>query len=721
MQKILHQTVGMGYLQGRISEMKKERVTKYSTIVLLLLLIFFSVWLYLDLTRSRNAGTEKKIGVLFDKKNYIYRKYNSEVVWERIAKEAVINNRDTIRSLDSSTAEIHLYDGTVLTLAKNSMIYLDFSDKNINIDFRSGSLKIKRAGKKTGGTNLNVQTKQDNTGISKDSEVTLSLENKRDLAIEVKKGKANFRSQGQSQEVGVQESLRTDDGKVSKSKLPFLLRVPLEKKIYLDSKQKISFQWERTSEIKENTLELAKDYYFRKVVSRNKTSKTSFLKNIPQGLYYWRVTGKGSGGKRKVSEVRKLSLVRVKPIRFYSPKQADVIYYTEQVPSVSFSWEKTSYPASYTLEVFSDSGLQKRVYRSDLFVERVAVSSLAAGKYYARLTTRPGVTEIQAQKSSILSFSLSKSNKLIPPKIMMSNRSFTYSKKKLSKGNSILSWSSEMNFKQYEVEIAKDKSFKNKLLSQKVSTNFVSVPKKIPKGKFHWRVRGVNSSSRKSNYASSQLNIVDKEKIKLLQPKNNKQFVSGNFETISFLWTRVSAKGKYSLEFSKDKFASVFKSYSTNRNSLGVKLPSGSYQYRVKLLDSSGSASLSDVKSFTIIDGENAPELRSPINNRVVNLTTLNYVDFYWKPISGAKGYQFRLIQTRKGRERQVLNLTTRQNRYRISNLRILDETSYRWEVKANYGKGRGLGASAKANFSISLDNPVGVPQIITPDEQLIK
>ena len=147
--------------------------------ILLLLIFTCSVLLYLHLTQGAKGGENPEIGILTFKHKTIERKYDSDVIWNRIESGLVIRNKDTIRSGDFSDAVLTLKDNTQININENSMIYLDVSDDNVNLNFAYGSLSLAQG--KNGNSNLAKSIKI-NSG-----KTVLELKNT-NIAIE-KKGK----------------------------------------------------------------------------------------------------------------------------------------------------------------------------------------------------------------------------------------------------------------------------------------------------------------------------------------------------------------------------------------------------------------------------------------------------------------------------------------------------------------------------------------------------
>ncbi|WP_078125463.1 FecR family protein [Leptospira alexanderi] len=115
---------------------------------ILFLLIFnivvFTVVFIYDYTRYGHQGSQEVIGTILYKSNTVKRKYDSEVVWKEIKIGNSLQNRDTILTSENSQAKIRLLDGSEITIAENSMIFIDYLDNRANLEISAGGLQITR-------------------------------------------------------------------------------------------------------------------------------------------------------------------------------------------------------------------------------------------------------------------------------------------------------------------------------------------------------------------------------------------------------------------------------------------------------------------------------------------------------------------------------------------------------------------------------------------------
>lgn len=97
-------------------------------------------------------------------------------------------NKDTIRTLDYSDAVLTLKDGTTVRLSDNSMIYIDLSEKNLNINFDYGSISTSRADGTEPDATLNIKSGDKTIQIDKGGAAKLSKNEDENVNIQVEKG-----------------------------------------------------------------------------------------------------------------------------------------------------------------------------------------------------------------------------------------------------------------------------------------------------------------------------------------------------------------------------------------------------------------------------------------------------------------------------------------------------------------------------------------------------
>lgn len=231
--------------------------TKFVVTGLLLLILLFSILLYRNLNFRANDSTEPTIGVITFKNKTVLRKYNDAVVWDLIESRTEVKNRDTIRTEGLSDAILTLNDGTKINISENSMILLDISDKNININFAYGSFEAAREASSSGEIKMNITAGDKTVEVSK-GDIKLD-KTKTELNIKVDQGEAKLTSNGKEETIGKDQIANVSESGVKVAKQLFRLVSPEDRKNILSDSgsEKVNFSlagWNSDSQKKANPM-----------------------------------------------------------------------------------------------------------------------------------------------------------------------------------------------------------------------------------------------------------------------------------------------------------------------------------------------------------------------------------------------------------------------------------------------------------------------------------
>lgn len=712
--------------------MKSLNSNRIVVSVLLFLIFFFSFLLYLDFKRRVGGGYEEIIGVIRYKEKLIQRKIDGQVVWETIDRDTPISNRDSVRTADGSTVSIELNDKTQIDMDENSMILLDFSNQNINLDFAYGAFAAKRAGDSVASdTKLNIKSGDKTIELNKsDVKVTKLDEKKIDLAVD--NGNVTIKTREGESVIQKDQLATVKEEKVEIHSVPVKLNKPSDRAVVLggNSLTAINFSWE--TQASGNTdfdtiLEVAEDYKFTKKPKKipAKQDKSLELK-LPAATYYWRVITNSKNKTQEVSEARKLSIINEEPLRLFSPANNTKYPLVSSLPIINFSWNTSEYASSYKLEISKDNEFKEIVKSVDSHTNRFAMDTLGEGKYFARVSTRFLSQDAQPRVSESITFSVEKKVELDPVEITaLENSSTTVTA--VEKEKFVLNWKGAPEYSGYEVQIAEDKAFQNIVETQKVNRNFL-IPKALKKNTYFWRVRGITKDGKNSNYSASRFEVKEPANLELLSPADNAEFAAKPTDKILFKWNKTDIYGSYKLEISdKADFKTIFKSESTT--SFGTSLEGftpGTYYVRLTLINQETGDELlrSKQKSFKIPVLVTDPVLLYPVKAETVDMSDLDILQFKWDTVPNAISYRFEMFQKVDNGDKLLLADDVSANQYTIKDLNILDEGKFKWQIKAKVKTTEGkeyLSPVATEYFSIALKaSPNSAPEIISPKKQHI-
>ncbi|HNK59557.1 MAG TPA: FecR domain-containing protein, partial [Leptospiraceae bacterium] len=697
--------------------------------VLLFLIFFFSVLLYIDFKRKIGVGAEEVIGIIRYKEKLIQRKIDGQVVWETVDRDTPISNRDSVRTADNSTVSIELNDKTQIDMDENSMILLDFSNQNINLDFAYGAFAAKRS-ENQADTKLNIKSGSKTIELNK-SDVKLTKVDEKKLDIIVDKGNATIKTKEGESVIQKDQLASLKEEKVEIHSVPVKLNKPADRAVILGNEiSAINFSWDVQTGSNadfETTLEIAEDYKFSKKLKKIPVKKEKNLElKLPVSTYYWRIITNSKNLTPEVSESRKLSIIKEEPIRLFSPVNNTKYPLISTNPIINFSWNTSEYASSYKLEIAKDIEFKEIIKTIDSHTNRFAIDSLGEGRYYSRVSARFLSQEVPPKVSESVTFSIEKKVDLDPVEIAaIENTATTVTA--IEKEKFVLNWKGAPEYSSYEVQIAEDKAFQNIVETQKVNRNFL-VPKSLKKNTYFWRVKGLTKDGKSSNYSSSRFEVREPASLELLSPADNAEFAIKPNEKIAFKWNKIDIYGTYKLEISdKPDFKTIYKSEMTT--SFGVSLDgftSGTYYVRLTLINQETNEELlrSKQKSFRIPLSISEPVLLYPVKAETVDMSDSDVLQFKWDTVPNAISYKFEMFQKVENGDKLLISDDTIANQYTIKDLNILDEGKFKWQVKAKVKSSEGkeyISPIAMDYFSISLKtSPSTAPEIISPRKQHI-
>ncbi len=693
--------------------------------ILVFFIFLFSILLFFDLRRKKDIGDRKVIGIIRYKQKVIQRKFDGDVVWEKIDKDTPVTNRDTIRTTDNSIVDIELNDKTEIKMDENSMIVLDFSNEKIDIDFSYGTISAKTENKLDAESKLNVKSGDKTIELGK-SNAVLSKVNEKNLNVSMEKGSALIKTKNGDSKIEKDQLANIGENKVEIKKNPIRLVNPPNQQVLFSNLalMSLNFTWQ-SEKSSENILEIASDSNFKnKIKTAKKTLENSEVQKLAPAVYYWRVSSK-LNSENLVSETSKFTIVKQESLVLNNPSKDSKYFYGNANPMIVFSWSIIENVRSYRLEVSKDSEFKNISYSSDLMSNRIVLDSFGEGKYYTRIITKPSASFLSSQTSEINSFTVERKKSLSPIQITTVSGSTT-SLAAISKGNFLLSWKSDPDYKLYEVEISKTKTFDAKKTFQ-TKMNFFN-PSQLEKGQYYFRVKGITAAEQSSEYTTSNFTIKESSTFSILQPLNNSELTLAQNQQIEFNWSKTDLSGTSNLEIALDaNFNDIEKRISINGNNTSVAgLKSGNYFARVKLISNDEKKEellLTNIINFKVSKIISNVQLKYPINSEIIDLTSANSLKMDWEKLPDAVSYTIEILQKDKAGDKVILKTESNINHFILDDLTLLDEGKFKWKVSANIKTTGKIFTTpvSESFFIISLNSgPKDVPVILSKSKQHI-
>ncbi|XDD44880.1 FecR domain-containing protein [Leptospira sp. WS39.C2] len=695
--------------------------TKFVVTGLLLLILLLSFLLYRNLNIRAYDSSEPTIGVITFKNKTVLRKYNDAVVWDLIDSKTEVKNRDTIRTEGLSDAILTLNDGTKINISENSMILLDLSDKNININFAYGSFEAARIAGSSGDVKMNI-TAGDKTVEVKSGDVKLD-KTRAELNIKVDQGEAKLTSNGKEETIGKDQVANVSEAGVKVAKQLFRLVYPEDRKNILSESgtERVTFSisgWNSDS-VKRSSpiLEVSLFPDFSKSLVKEKLTSASITKKFEVGSYYWRVSYIEPNKQSKaVTEIFQFRILNNPSLKLLSPKNGEIFNYSSEIPVVRFVWNVLDLYSSYTVQIARDSSFTDIVSLKQTQNQSLAFDSLKEGTYFAKIKAKSNLPGLEERTTSVVSFQIQKKTNSSPPELLEPNKGKVIAEEQ-TKSQLFFSWKDDKDFDSFQWELSQDSNFSTILRSEKIKNNFYKLNVGLKVGNYFWRVKGITNDGNRFESKSFPFTVIAKEEMELIAPNQGAEVEVDERNIVILKWKKLTGKTNYEVEVSKqaDFQTNLVKETVTGNYFEFKSKDYGRFYWRVKAVD--GELTTSVTRNFQMVANVEPPSLVSPSRNETIDLFTKNYISFSWKPEDKIQAYRLKLFDVSGIREKMILNERIVSNKFQMNEIQKLNVGRFRWEVSSLYKGLDGVERESPANkqdFFVSVPE-LKVPKILTP------
>jgi hypothetical protein len=672
-----------------------------------LFMAFCSFFLYRELTERIDKTGGDVIGTITFKKRSASRRYTDNVIWEEIEQESEIYNYDAVRTMEYSSAVISLKDGTRIELDQNTLLVVILNDKGLNINFDRGGVSAE-SGSGTGGP-ITLNSKDamialDKGGISVNSSDS-------GMNININSGNAKIAADGKELSVSPGDITTLKNGVAEYRKATLFPEFPRHNSILVSfgKSRSVSLSW-RSEPPGEVRIDMSHSSDFKNIVKSYKSVKSKLEVNLPSGDYYWKLTGKNGS-----SQPLKFTILSDRRPGLIAPHSNQKIAVAEENGIVTFRWEKSEYAAMYELTAARDMAMKDVVLTLAAKSNIISTPKLEPGRYYwtVKNVYSPGILADSA---------------LAGPEIFYVERvKFSQAKPVpldqgpvTTAGPFNLNWKGVPGSKSYIAEISSDQEFKTIIAAANTSDTFARIDKKIPEGRYFWRIIALNRDKSRAISATAVLILIRPVQIIALNPSNG-SVLQDRPDSIHFSWRDPNRGEKYLLEISgTGSFRNIKQSLESNVPEAYLKSPGeGNYFWRVILKDNSGNAiAQSSVSEFTIPGELKIPVQVTPKNNEKVIPGLKRRLRFEWNKIAGANEYEIEIFQRIAGTDKPLTIYSSKSNYMELTNISIFNPGNYSWVVRAkDIRKGRvaAFKESEKAYFEIEEVVLLPAPKVKNP------
>ncbi len=491
-----------------------------SLLILAIILFFFAGFLLWDdslIFGSKDLGTGTAVGEVQIVKNDVRRKSKRDFSWLNLKQDDPLFSGDSLFTGKDSQLQLHLSDGTEMTIAPNTLIVLEKSSSALNLDLKYGEVD-------------RIENAQNKIVLNQGGERSEFTANKAVLSIKTIQGKAELKVI--TGEVRVKN--KTGESKVVAGKKlqmerpaekPPKLIAPNNNALYfLESKRflaangtvypaPLEFKWEIQG-TRSVFLEIAKDKLFKDLVIKKELSESAHVLTEPiePGKYFWRV-GAISEISRAVinSEVQAITLEKDPQLTLTYPVAQARFWQAKNKINQKFSWVGDPLIKNYELEVARDPDFKELVFKETTAKDKAEWQKVPAfGKYFWRVRTALLQSNIQdftvdENKNPVAVFPPPGSTLILKDfKIILLTEKMDSVDTKPTAAAFEFKWE-HSDFAEVWLELSSKADFKEIKFQQKLKENSLKLTQ-LPAGEFFWRVRG-EDPRHAENLASLPVNI----------------------------------------------------------------------------------------------------------------------------------------------------------------------------------------------------------------------
>ena len=660
---------------------------KDSLAVLLSAIIFTSAgWLfYTDINSTlQNTGGEE-IGMIMYKKNTAQRKYTGRAVWENIDTAAPVYSNDTIRTSTDSEAVVLMNDGTEIVLQDNSLIVLEWNEKEKNIAFLGGNISAKNETQDITG----VKIKSADAVISlNDASINLQGE-EGNIDLSVLKGNIDVSKGKITQEIKANQKASIAEGSDDFLINEIMIRPDTpEDNMYLltfINNKKVDFSWNFLRPVADPVLTIARDMDFENIVEvKDIKDIFSYDKDLSEGTYYWQIKSKTDPGLQ--GPLRRFVVINDKYPELLTPTEGIEIKYRKDLPKLRFLWEQGIFPEHYLLEVSMDQDFTEKVLSEKVKGNFHFLDTLSEGRYFWKLTPFYALGNIgYAKNKNFQPFEIIHTTALEPVQLVFPPNNTAITTIESSKGIKF-KWKEEAEITSYQFYLSDSPSFSSTLFNEPLSATSFTAEESLAPGTYYWKLGGVTNDNEILPHSQYRTLTIKEStgKIELTNPLDNDHFEIEMFGNRTFTWdSTVGEKYRFSLYKDTPDSSPIIEDYVAGKSRKTMIPATGEYFWQVSVVDDNNKSVIdSRIYSFRTRTPLKNPEIINPSPEVSLSIIGDDTLDFSWEKVYSADHYSLDIVRGSDGKKIGSAD-NIKETEFSFKNTRNLTEGKYTAILKA--------------------------------------
>lgn len=594
-----------------------------------------------------SEAQREPIARLIEQTSNVKRKLGESLYWNPVKNQETLFNKDSVRTGNDSAATIELSDKSRIELSENSLIVLEKSASQTQVDFKTGDISAK-------GANVQIKVK-DSILASKAADLKLSTDSQNNTQIVVTKGTATLTGKDKSKlDLDNKRVVNVNDkGEAKEMAVPLILNTPKDRITVLAPEKTTQqpFTWTVLDEkLKEQYFQLSTSSDF-KTVSYEKTAHQAAKGTIVRGSNYWRVGWKDAEGKLKFSEPRTLKLEEDKRIQQLQPANQSVLDLEPGQETVSFSWTALGEPRLFMIEVAKDTEYNTVVHSKTLNQRTLDLQSFKEGTYFWRVRAYDDDNQ-ETGRSATYQFQI---RTLIPqfPQLQIPTNGFKWT----LNDPLMMEWKPYDKAKNYRISISTD-SLQSRISYTHTGSETKHLWKWAKPGTYYWSVTALTDNGEISGKSVTQTFTIEPTVsgpgITLKLPIDQETVTRDRrdpMDPVVFEWEvdRPIHSGPFTFYISeKPDFAKSLKRENIEATKFSLRIDRGAnYYWRVEWRSPSDSndreISVPFVMKYRINNNLMPPILIEPLHQAKRQVGKKEPVVLRWKTVEGAVSYRVTL------------------------------------------------------------------------------
>ncbi|MCU0821828.1 MAG: FecR domain-containing protein [Spirochaetes bacterium] len=632
-----------------------------------------------------------------------------------------VYNNDSIRTADDSISIIKFKDKAEIEISENSFILLTWTDDGAAVEFSKGTISARTLDSRS--SKLKITSAGVAVNIKKGS-IQISKTADKKLRLDVASGTAMIENKKGTSTVTEDKSALISDDKAVITKKTIRLESPGPDSYFVtyNDVKELSFKW-KAGGVNDIYFEAFGDQSLTEKKRSGRAAGTSIKQTFSPGTYYWRITAGGDG--ESASEVRRFVILNDNQVQPLSPAEGRNFSTATENPFVTFQWTGSLFAQSYEVVIAGDPKMKNIIQSLESGGTDISTDKLSFGTYYWTIRSVYSFGKIDVPGSGTArKFTISKEKIIPPPEIFSPSENESISYLRFFNKDVLFSWASTDEIERYELSVSKDRAGKDIVLKAETVNNYYKISDNLSQGRFYLIVAGIAGGRKTLPSEPRAFSVSAARNIIALSPADGADVNLYGDQKACFRWDDQNRGERYLFEIASDKNLQniIYREFTGETEACtGIDIK-GTFFWRASLARPDGRVIISGGISSARISAElKDPDILTPANNQVIDMTDQDRLYFSWKKAEGANSYNIRVYHESG---RLIFEKDTPGLDMAFARMELLDKGSFFWEIQALHISEKQIIKKSriiKNNFSLRLKEPEKAPDIISSDTLYIK